>query len=99
MTVFQNTKKLADTNISVEEDLSTETRKITMTHVVVERCPEERTFGFYENGQVVVNGKNLQSLLFVKNISSVMIQTMKQTSLYYIQMKDKTGNNASKEQI
>jgi len=31
MTVFQNTKKLADTNISVEKDLSTETRKIRMT--------------------------------------------------------------------
>ena len=66
---------------------------------MAERCPKERTLGFYENGQVVVNGKNLQSALFVKKISSIMIQTMKQTSIYYIQIKDKTGNNVSKEQI
>jgi len=31
MTVFQNTKKMEDTNINVEEDLSPETRKIRMT--------------------------------------------------------------------
>jgi hypothetical protein len=66
---------------------------------VVERCPKKRTLGLYENRQVVVNGKNLQSVLFDKKISSVMIQTMKQTSLYYIYMKDKKGKNASKEQI
>jgi hypothetical protein len=44
---------------------------------VVERCPKERALGFYENGKVVVNGKKLQSVLFVKKKSSVMIQTMK----------------------
>jgi len=33
---------------------------------VVERCPKERALGFYENGKVVVNGKKLQSVLFVK---------------------------------
>ena len=43
------------------------------TYVVVERCPKERTLGFYENGQIVVTGKNLQSVLFVKKISIVMM--------------------------
>lgn len=68
MTVLQNTKKLADTNINVEDDLRPETRKIRMILILwLKDAQRKGTLGFYENGQVVVNGKNLQCVLFFKN--------------------------------
>jgi hypothetical protein len=68
MTVLQNTQKMADMNINVEEDLSQETQKIRMILLLwLKDAQRKGTLGFYEKGQVVVNGKNLQPVLFVKN--------------------------------